>query len=1122
MANQTVTTAVNFDDASVLGLLNGESFTINGGALTINSDNRWSQNSAVMSAITISSTLGGSMTIDGTTVWWMPYTGGTGNVPALGTAGTQNCTGGTSGATGEFLGIWSALGVAPTAAAAAMPATGFIKFRSKVGSFTNGETVTLPGGATITVNSATGGQRGWLDVVGADALITVPRLGSFTASGDWFELGTTDGTDDQFITIPWMSHIPAIWVETGPGTGVYDRWLNAGARWDTATQFISTDTRGAFFGQWYGRSATTTISSNVIALTDTSGLTVNMPVSGSANLPTNGLVITAINPGVSITVSQNASAGGAITLYVCRNTIEIANRATNSCGFKPAGGCKIRVPNILIGQSANTAGNAWQGNILPATNNNRWEFATTQAGVVTLNKVMFNGYLNVSGAYSLDLTSSAFSAGSSINIVNIATPMTVTDCVFGGLEHTIDANATLFSALPYGLTITDCRAIKYAAPSAGGMAFQFLDVAGLTVTRCRGEQFGAVATVLHGSTDQRSFYISRCTDAAFTDCVCIGASIRMDQSSGITITGLKYADCHIGTTQTTNGFFAVQAQSSTTDVQMSGFGNFDGIANVHPYNQIFNSAAGATNLRIREIGTPSSPYGCGSSNAMSTIVSLSTGSDAQLNRLYAVNTRTGAVATSNTFTGVVCDNVWGDDVDSQAITLVQVACRGCLWTNSTTGQNAVYGRHWEDAWTSATTGRILIAANEPVAATAAQAVITAGTPRYTSTGNISMPTVGDQVVWECPYFVLGATSLTNLAPTVTGTLTGNITLEFQWDLGSGYNGSWTALTGANLAAVGAITPATGVRLKVRATAAVADPTNALTYITIQTDTNSTDRQITYPYQYTGTGTMPSFSAGTRVQIYNVTTADEIYNAVPSGTSLTYQYYTGTGISAGNTLRVRMAKAGQLPFEGFAVASSSGFSVLGSQSVDAVYVANGVDGSTVTEFVADYPNVQVDINDPDNTTSMQRLYAWAKYTESTATGIEEFFAAVEAENTLSYIVHNAIADIYLDNIKTAGCRVTGGWLYRDDGAIPVAVTSTGPIYFESGIRLSAANANPFTNTSQGSRSYGQEWRDMVAVLTGKTTGGGSTQEVFYAPDGTTPRVTSNNDGVNRTSVVVSGS
>lgn len=95
-------------------------------------------------------------------------------------------------------------------------------------------------------------------------------------------------------------------------------------------------------------------------------------------------------------------------------------------------------------------------------------------------------------------------------------------------------------------------------------------------------------------------------------------------------------------------------------------------------------------------------------------------------RIYLQNTRTAPLSITNTVQGVVIDNVWGDDADAQALAGVNCLARGCRWTNSTTGQSSVYGRHWEDAFTSTTAGRLLISCNEPLAGTADQAAITAG------------------------------------------------------------------------------------------------------------------------------------------------------------------------------------------------------------------------------------------------------------------------------------------------------------------------------------------------------------------------------------------------------------
>lgn len=1121
MANQTLVANQNLDDAAIAALANGEDITLAGFTLTWNSDNRWSQQAAVVGNLIYSSTLGGQVNIDGRDVWWIPFTGGTGNVPALGTAGVQNSTGGTSGATGDFLGIWASIPGVPVSAAAAMPATGFIKFRSKVGNFVNGETITLSNGATLTVNSSTGGQRGWLHVVGESANnVSIPRLGSLNVTGDWFELGVTNGTDDQTFGIPVLDHIPAIWVETAAGSGVYEIWLNGGMRWGTTTQFIATDVRGKFFGQWKAVSANATSGNATVTMTDTTGFTVGMPVQNTdtttAATLQDGSVITAINPGVSVTLSKTASATAAINFRSPLTTLTIAQRASNSCGFKPPSGCKVRVPNVFLSQADS---GSFSGNQQHVANSSRYEIQCTNAGAVSLDKAVCSWYLNVAGAYSFSMTNCAHGAPQLVAMSNFATAFTYTGNG-SGVEGGLGSTVVNLSNAPYGGTIANNRACRGNNTGASQVVCNVSDSANLTFSGNSWETFGNVGVTTRQSTDVRSLALARVVNFSMNNENLISGSIYLNPASFGTITNTTYADTLVGTTTTTSGIEVFRLPSSCDTVTISGLSWFGGLADVNCYSYLAVIGSSSIRIKVRGIGTAASPLSAGSTNICAGAVTHSVTLQSEFNRIYLTGARTAVIAGSNTSSGIIADNIWGGAATANYVNSLNTTHRGFRGTSAVTGQSSVYGSHWMDQFTGTTTGRLIICCNEPTTVTSAQLTVTAGTPKFTSTGSIAMPGLGDQVIWEMPYFMLGHTAFAATAPTVTGTLTGNITLEFQYDTGSGYNGTWLTADATNLPAVGSWSPGTGIRIKVRATVDVADPTNALTFIRFDTVTDATSQQIEYPYQYTGTGALPSFAIGSRVQIYNITTATEIYNAVQSGTSLTYQYYTGTGISAGDTVRVRIARPGYLPFEGFAVAGSAGFSVLGTQQVDTVYLANGIDGSTVTEFTADYPNVQVDIDDPDNVTTLQRLYAWAKYTGSTAAGINLFFGAMDADSVLSYIIHNAVADIFLDNVKTTGCKVTGGWLYRDDGAIPVSPTSTGPIYFESGIKLTAANANPWTNISQNGRTYGAEHRDMYAVLLGQTAGGGSTTETFKDPTGAT-RVTSNNNGQDRTSVVVSG-
>jgi hypothetical protein len=231
LANQTVTTAVNYDDAAISGLLDGEIITINGGSLTIDADTRWNQQAAVFGNIPVSSTLGGVVAIDGTQLWEVPFSASSGNVPTQAALGSNGVTGGTSGATGELTRVWAAGSFTPATAGGAMPAAGFIKLRSKTGNFQAGETITLPGGATITAANA--GKRSWMHVVGqSGSTMTTPRMANATTRGDWYEIGTTDGTDNQTIQMPVRDEFPAVQIETSPGSGVYEWWANAADAWN--------------------------------------------------------------------------------------------------------------------------------------------------------------------------------------------------------------------------------------------------------------------------------------------------------------------------------------------------------------------------------------------------------------------------------------------------------------------------------------------------------------------------------------------------------------------------------------------------------------------------------------------------------------------------------------------------------------------------------------------------------------------------------------------------------------------------------------------------------------------------------------------------------------------------
>jgi hypothetical protein len=247
----TTTGDINFDNVFFDAAVNNDIFQpTNTATLTVNSDTRWAQTGVAWKYSPSTTNGGGKLLVDGRDTWWIPFDASSGNVPTLTTLGSNGVTGGTSGATGELLGIWTALGVAPSAGGGAMPTSGFVKLRYKSGTFVDNEVITLPGGATVTVNSTTGGQRGWLVVhwVETSNYMTGNPLSYFDVQGDWFELGTTNGSTGQTFQYYVSDRCPVIYVETGAGTGVYEMWLEVGTTRATQTnRFGGTNKDGRYF-----------------------------------------------------------------------------------------------------------------------------------------------------------------------------------------------------------------------------------------------------------------------------------------------------------------------------------------------------------------------------------------------------------------------------------------------------------------------------------------------------------------------------------------------------------------------------------------------------------------------------------------------------------------------------------------------------------------------------------------------------------------------------------------------------------------------------------------------------------------------------------------------------------
>jgi len=1229
MANQTVTTVVNYDSAAISGLLNGETITINGGSVTIDADVRWNQQAAVFGSITLSSTLGGSLLIDGTQVWEVPFSASSGNVPTQNALGSNGVTGGTSGATGELTRVWAAGSLDPATAGVAMPATGFIKLRSKTGTFQSGETITLPGGATVTASSA--GKRSWIHAVGAESTaVTIPRLGNFSIDGDWYDIGLTDGTDNQQLQFPVQDECPAVQVETAAGSGVYEWWAHGAMRWinnacpdgqavsgTTATLDNISGPPGALPGGQYSsgtrlrETATTAIhgtaaayGSNQIAAgilkfrtfikretrqwvlvqahsgTNRYGALVDLNAGTIVANPTAGTpantssTISSLGNGwyvVELTLNHALANAGSLGIYLSNSatptydsngiptylgvtteggyysetqilhptlqqisddargnyffsdattgTLTFAKRDANyNIGLKPPSGCRVRIPNVILSSAALSD---WNRNTLNTTLITRYDFAAS-GGAINISNASCNWYASFFSTPSfVTLENSSF--GVQISLNNVSGTTTITNCAVGP-SRSMRFVALSVSNCVSGGTITDSR---FARHFQEDRAVLFSTSKNFTMTNCRMDSFSNTL----GTTARANYFnVSALTteNLVFDNCATVGAGFDMTVANNTTLRNIQYADVCVGTTPVLN--IVGITFTTSNNITLDGFSAFGNIANVNPYSAIIATLTFCTNTTVKNIGSPTAPYDCGTISPTGNLVQIASASnDITMRRVYAQNVRAAAISTQNTNARIRAYNVWGDAADSQVMLANDVIAQGCRWTNPGTVQTTVYGTHWEDAFVSTTDGRLMILGNEPIATTTGQCSGSFGVGSgFTSGGSVSLRNITDTVTWTMPYFALGHTGIAKFTSGVftnpwfvTGTNVQFLEFDYQIDTGTGFSAWKFLLNQGRRAAGGAsgtntvtlttservamlrqpqigdyvqsgsnrlphgttitnvvgdvltlsnnfassmgtnepvliwkdiadetISSTDGYKLKVRVKVNTANSGNLFSFLRIPFDTTSVAQQVQYPLPTTqNIGSVINIRAGSRIRVYNVTTATEIANEVVPGTTWSYPYDEGTDFTDGDIINIRLARCSGataiVGYEATAVAGTTGWELFADQIDDDVYNTNGIDGTTVTEFAFDYPNVQVDINDPDGTTTITRLYAWWSNEQTTVDGIRTLIGGLIAEDTANYKVINSIVDLKLDNAASTGVIFTGDLrLYRADGLAPVVSSTTG--------------------------------------------------------------------------------
>lgn len=111
----------------------------------------------------------------------------------------------------------------------------------------------------------------------------------------------------------------------------------------------------------------------------------------------------------------------------------------------------------------------------------------------------------------------------------------------------------------------------------------------------------------------------------------------------------------------------------------------------------------------------------------------------------------------------------------------------------------------------------------------------------------------------------------------------------------------------------------------------------------------------------------------------------------------------------------------LPYQSANNLTSSGASFLVDQTLDTVYNTIAIDGSTVTKFSTDYPNLQIDFSTA-GTITWQEMYAWYRYQEDGAQGIIYYFNACESDDGVNFKINTNVVDLMMDNTSGANIQV----------------------------------------------------------------------------------------------------
>jgi hypothetical protein len=284
--------------------------------------------------------------------------------------------------------------------------------------------------------------------------------------------------------------------------------------------------------------------------------------------------------------------------------LRFGHDGTNSTGgYLPVSGLNIQIPNVFFMCNAPPT---FTNNVLPnAALATRYEFATSGGGVLDIDKACINWWMNINQPFSVALSNTG-----------IMTQMLMTECAsplswsqVGVGQEAANAQFGLSMGLCFaGGTMDKCTWTSATLAASGRYVSTWTDCNGFVVTN---ERLASLAA--RGNATTGASTLIRVVDSSWSNCTIGVGRVLMTTCTDVTYTDCIYYDHPATTTATANPMYAFDLSTNCLRIKVDGL-TFGGLTMCQPYNGLMNiGAAGCTDIKLRNIGTYTSPLDMGDS-----------------------------------------------------------------------------------------------------------------------------------------------------------------------------------------------------------------------------------------------------------------------------------------------------------------------------------------------------------------------------------------------------------------------------------------------------------------------------------------------------------------------------